>query len=60
MNMIQRASRLALPLFSLIALAACGGSSGDKSEDEGFNQGYVQFYNGSANSAACQFTYIVV
>ena len=25
MNMIQRASRLALPLFSLIALAACGG-----------------------------------
>ncbi|WP_127024426.1 DUF4397 domain-containing protein [Rheinheimera mangrovi] len=55
MNMIQRASRLALPLFSLIALAACGGSSGDKAE-EGFNQGYVQFYNGAANSANSAFT----
>lgn len=56
MNMIQRASRLALPLFSLIALAACGGSSGDKAEEEGFNQGYVQFYNGAANSANSSFT----
>lgn len=55
MNMIQRASRLALPLFSLIALAACGGSSGDKAE-EGFTQGYVQFYNGSANSANSSLT----
>lgn len=55
MNMIQRASRLALPLFSLIALAACGGSSGDK-EEEGFNQGYVQFYNGAANSANSSLT----
>ncbi len=55
MNMIQRASRLALPLFSLIALAACGGSSGDKAE-EGFNQGYVQFYNGAANSANSALT----
>jgi len=55
MNMIQRASRLALPLFSLIALAACGGSSGDKAED-GFNQGYVQFYNGAANSANSSLT----
>lgn len=55
MNMIQRASRLALPLFSLIALAACGGSSEDKAE-EGFNQGYVQFYNGAANSANSAFT----
>ena len=55
MNMIQRASRLALPLFSLIALAACGGSSDDKAE-EGFNQGYVQFYNGSANSANTSLT----
>jgi len=55
MNMIQRASRLALPLFSLIALAACGGSSGDKAE-EGFTQGYVQFYNGAANSANSSLT----
>ena len=55
MNMIQRASRLALPFFSLIALAACGGSSGDKEED-GFNQGYVQFYNGAANSANSSLT----
>lgn len=55
MNMIQRASRLALPLFSLIALAACGGSSGDN-EEEGFNQGYVQFYNGAANSANSSLT----
>lgn len=55
MNMLQRASRLALPLFSLIALAACGGSSGDKAE-EGFNQGYVQFYNGAATSANSSFT----
>ena len=55
MNMIQRASRLALPLFSLIAIAACGGSSDDKAE-EGFNQGYVQFYNGSANSANTSLT----
>lgn len=55
MNMIQRASRLALPLFSLIALAACGGSSGDKAE-EGFNQGYVQFYNGASNSANSSLT----
>ena len=55
MNMIQRASRLVLPLFSLIALAACGGSSGDKAED-GFNQGYVQFYNGAANSANSSLT----
>ncbi len=55
MNMIQRASRLALPLFSLIALAACGGSSGDK-EEEGFNQGYVQFYNGASNSANSSLT----
>lgn len=55
MNMLQRASRLALPLFSLIALAACGGSSGDKAE-EGFTQGYVQFYNGAANSANSSLT----
>ena len=55
MNMILRASRLALPLFSLIALAACGGSSGDKAE-EGFTQGYVQFYNGAANSANSSLT----
>lgn len=55
MNMIQRASRLALPLFSLIAMAACGGGSGDKAE-EGFNQGYVQFYNGAANSANSSLT----
>src|SRR3990167_4278575 len=55
MNMIQRDSRLALPLFSLIALAACGGSSGDKAE-EGFNQGYVQFYNGAANSSNSSLT----
>ena len=55
MNMILRASRLALPLFSLIALAACGGSSGDKAE-EGFNQGYVQFYNGAGNSANSSLT----
>ncbi|MDF3126301.1 DUF4397 domain-containing protein [Rheinheimera sp. 1928-s] len=55
MNMIQRASRLALPLFSLIALAACGGGSDDKAE-EGFTQGYVQFYNGAANSANSTFT----
>ena len=55
MNMILRASRLALPLFSLIALAACGGSSGDKAE-ESFNQGYVQFYNGAANSANSSLT----
>lgn len=55
MNMIQRASRLALPLFSLIALAACGGGSGDDAE-QGFTQGYVQFYNGAANSANTSFT----
>lgn len=55
MNMMQRASRLALPLFSLIALAACGGSSGDKAE-EGFTKGYVQFYNGAANSANSSLT----
>jgi hypothetical protein len=56
MKMIQRASRLVLPLFSLIALAACGGSSGDSNNEEGFNQGYVQFYNGAANSANSTFT----
>ncbi|CAI3801394.1 DUF4397 domain-containing protein [Rheinheimera sp. MM224] len=55
MNIIQRASRLALPLFSLIAIAACGSSSDDNAE-EGFNQGYVQFYNGAANSANSSFT----
>jgi len=56
MNMIQRASRLALPLFSLIAVVACGGSGSDDDSSEGFNQGYVQFYNGAANSANSSMT----
>ena len=55
MKFMQKASRLVLPFFSLLLLSACGGSSGDKAE-EGFTQGYVQFYNGSANSANSSLT----
>jgi len=41
-----------LLLTSLFGLAACGGSDSD---DSSYPQAYIQFYNGSANSA---YTYI--
>jgi hypothetical protein len=39
-----------IPLLSIFLLTACGGSGDD--EEEVYVDSYLQFYNGSANSAA--------
>ncbi|WP_337840465.1 DUF4397 domain-containing protein [Rheinheimera sp.] len=55
MNLRTQGIRLVVPLLSAFVLVACGGSD-SKSDDEGFNKSYIQFYNGSANSANTSLT----
>jgi len=44
-----------LPLTSLVLLSACGGSSSSEGNDT-YPGSYLQFYNGSSNSATTTLT----
>lgn len=47
--------QLILPITSLVLLSACGGSSSSEGNDT-YPSSYLQFYNGSANSATTTLT----
>lgn len=47
--------QLILPITSLVLLSACGGSSSSEGNDT-YPSSYLQFYNGSANSATTSLT----